>query len=173
MGFGVWGLGFGVWGLGFGVWAFPAKAVDTCGAGDAFCGGLLFAVLEDLPAAAVRFAAATASLKVRGLGNRDALPDRAAVEALLRNHEKKPRPPPDEGDGRGRYRARRKAGDPRTLKFHSRPSSPPMIVRRSWRGGGCPYRTTRRWTARRRHLAGCYCRRTVCRMTSWTTSFRN
>ena len=64
--------------------AFPAEAVDTNGAGDAFCGGLLFALLHDYPAArAVRFAAAVASLKVRSLGNRDALPDRAAVEALL------------------------------------------------------------------------------------------
>ena len=74
--------------------AFPADAVDTCGAGDAFCGGLLFAVLEEMPpAAAVRFAAAAASLKVRGLGNRDALPDRAAVDALLAAQEKTPAVP--------------------------------------------------------------------------------
>ncbi|QDT17266.1 carbohydrate kinase family protein [Alienimonas californiensis] len=71
--------------------AFPAEAVDTCGAGDAFCGGLLFAVLDGRPpAAAVRFAAAVASLKVRRFGNREALPDRAAVEALLAAHEKTP-----------------------------------------------------------------------------------
>ena len=64
--------------------AFPADAVDTCGAGDAFCGGLLAATLDGLPpAAAVRFAAAVASLKVRAAGNWDALPGRAAVEALL------------------------------------------------------------------------------------------
>ncbi|MFH5806257.1 carbohydrate kinase family protein [Alienimonas sp. DA493] len=71
--------------------AFPAEAVDTCGAGDCFCGGLLFAVLDGRPpSAAVRFAAAVASLKVRKLGNREALPDRAAVEALLAAHEKTP-----------------------------------------------------------------------------------
>ena len=74
--------------------AFPARAVDTCGAGDAFCGGLLFASLrDDSAAAAVRFASAVASLKVRGLGNRDALPDLAAVEELLRTHEKTPADP--------------------------------------------------------------------------------
>ncbi|NNJ27890.1 carbohydrate kinase family protein [Alienimonas chondri] len=74
--------------------AFPAEAVDTCGAGDAFCGGLLFAVLHDLPpAAAVQFAAATASLKVRRLGNREALPDYAAVAGLLRENEKTPAAP--------------------------------------------------------------------------------
>ena len=67
--------------------AFPAEAVDTNGAGDAFCGGLLFALLHDYPAArAVRFASAVASLKVRSFGNRDALPDRAAVETLLASH---------------------------------------------------------------------------------------
>ena len=64
--------------------AFAAEAVDTCGAGDAFCGGLLFGLLNDWPAdRGVRFAAAVASLKVRREGNREALPGRAAVERLL------------------------------------------------------------------------------------------
>ena len=69
--------------LGF-VPAFPADAVDTCGAGDAFCGGLLAATLSRLPPTeAARFAAAVASLKVRAAGNFAALPDRAAVDRLL------------------------------------------------------------------------------------------
>ena len=64
--------------------AIPADAVDTCGAGDSFCGGLLAAVREGKPAAeAVRFAAATASLMVRAAGNDAALPTRDAVERLL------------------------------------------------------------------------------------------
>lgn len=64
--------------------AFPADAVDTCGAGDSFCGGLLAAVQAgNPPAEAVRFAAATASLMVRVPGNDAALPDQAAVEDLL------------------------------------------------------------------------------------------
>ena len=66
--------------------AFPADAVDTCGAGDSFCGALLFAVLDGRPPAeVVRFAAATASLMVRSPGNDDALPDRPTVERLLRD----------------------------------------------------------------------------------------
>ena len=78
--------------------AFPANAADTCGAGDAFCGGLLFGTLAGFGAArAVRFAAAVASLKVRRMGNREALPDRPAVEALLATggagHEKTPAAP--------------------------------------------------------------------------------
>ena len=64
--------------------AFPAEAVDTCGAGDCFCGALLFGRLAGWPLSrAVRFAAAAASLKVRRAGNREAQPGRAAVEALL------------------------------------------------------------------------------------------
>ena len=64
--------------------AFPADAVDTCGAGDCFCGALLFGRLAGWPLSrAVRFASAAASLKVRRVGNREALPDRAAVEGLL------------------------------------------------------------------------------------------
>ena len=64
--------------------AIPADAVDTCGAGDSFCGGLLAAVRGGKPPAeAVRFAAATASLMVRAAGNDAALPGSDAVEALL------------------------------------------------------------------------------------------
>ncbi|MCA9198426.1 MAG: hypothetical protein KDA87_12855 [Planctomycetales bacterium] len=63
--------------------AFPVRAVDTTGAGDVFCGALSFGLLQAWPLDRVlRFAAAAAALKCRQLGNRDALPDRAAVESL-------------------------------------------------------------------------------------------
>ena len=62
----------------------PVTAVDTTGAGDCFCGALAQALAADpdLPAA-VRFAVAAAALSTTGPGARGALPDRAAVEALL------------------------------------------------------------------------------------------
>ena len=64
--------------------AFAVAAVDTCGAGDVFCGGLIAAVLADLPPRdALRFAMATAALKVAQPGNRAALPTRAQVETYL------------------------------------------------------------------------------------------
>jgi ribokinase len=59
-------------------------AVDTTGAGDCFCGALAQALATDpdLPSA-VRFAVAAAALSTTGPGARGALPDAAAVEALL------------------------------------------------------------------------------------------
>ena len=59
-------------------------AVDTTGAGDCFCGALAqaLAVDPDLPAA-VRVAVTAAALSTTGPGARGALPDAAAVEALL------------------------------------------------------------------------------------------
>lgn len=64
--------------------AFPVRAVDTCGAGDVFCGGLVYAVLAGAePLEALRFAMATAALKVTRLGNREALPTRSEVESFL------------------------------------------------------------------------------------------
>jgi len=67
----------------------PVTAVDTTGAGDCFCGALAqaLAVDPDLPAA-VRFAVTAAALSTTGAGARGALPDEAAVRALL------PRVPP-------------------------------------------------------------------------------
>ncbi len=62
----------------------PAKAVDTTGAGDCFC-GVLAACLslgEDLPHAVAR-ANAAASLSVRRHGASSAMPGRAEVDALL------------------------------------------------------------------------------------------
>jgi ribokinase len=59
-------------------------AVDTTGAGDCFCGALAQALAggAELPAA-VRFAVAAAALSTTGPGARGALPDEAAVRALL------------------------------------------------------------------------------------------
>ncbi len=55
--------------------AFPITAVDTTGAGDVFCGGFLYALLEDwTPGDCLKFAAAAAALKCTQVGNRDALP---------------------------------------------------------------------------------------------------
>jgi sugar/nucleoside kinase (ribokinase family) len=78
--------GAGVYADGTAVWlsAFPVRAVDTCGAGDVFCGGLIYAVLIGLgPVEALRFATATAAVKVSRPGNREALAGREEVERLL------------------------------------------------------------------------------------------
>jgi ribokinase len=67
----------------------PVAAVDTTGAGDCFCGALAQALATDPDlAAAVRFAVAAAALSTTGPGARGAVPDEAAVRALL------PRVPP-------------------------------------------------------------------------------
>lgn len=66
--------------------AFPVeKVVDTTGAGDAFNGALAVALAEGLPIeAAIRFAAATGALSVTQPGATESMPDRAAIDALLR-----------------------------------------------------------------------------------------
>ncbi len=64
--------------------AFPAQEVDPTGAGDVFAAAFLLRYSEGAaPAAAARFAAAAAALSVQGPGVA-AIPDRPAVEALLR-----------------------------------------------------------------------------------------
>jgi ribokinase len=62
----------------------PVTAIDTTGAGDCFCGALAQSIAagSDLPTA-VRFAVAAAALSTTGPGARGALPDDAAVQALL------------------------------------------------------------------------------------------
>jgi len=63
---------------------FPAKPVDTTGAGDSFNGALATALAEGQSMRdALRFAAATGSLSTRAVGARDALPTRDEVEQLL------------------------------------------------------------------------------------------
>ena len=60
--------------------AFPVAAVDTTGAGDAFCGGLLAALSEGkgLPEA-VCFANATAALSVQKIGTAPSMPVREEI----------------------------------------------------------------------------------------------
>ena len=63
--------------------AFPAAAVDTVGAGDAYNGALAVALAEKLPVLdAMRRASAAAALTVTRPGAQSALPDRAAIDRL-------------------------------------------------------------------------------------------
>jgi sulfofructose kinase len=75
-----------VWTTGqrFALGAFPVEVVDTTGAGDAFHGGFLYAMLQgwDLRHAAT-FANAVAGLNCQTLGGRRGLPTLGEVEALL------------------------------------------------------------------------------------------
>jgi len=58
--------------------------VDTTGAGDAYHGGFMAALLEDWEAPRMaRFAAAVGSLNCRAIGGRTALPTRAEVDTFL------------------------------------------------------------------------------------------
>ena len=60
------------------------QAVDTTGAGDCFCGALAQSLARgELLAGAVRYAVAAAAASTTGVGARGALPDHAAVTALL------------------------------------------------------------------------------------------
>lgn len=64
--------------------AFAVQAVDTVGAGDAFCGGLAVALSERRSLAdALTFASATAALSVTRSGAAPSYPARAEVESLL------------------------------------------------------------------------------------------
>lgn len=64
--------------------AFPVQAIDSVGAGDAFCAALAVALCEGhTAAAAVRFAAAAGALAVTAAGAATSLPRREAVDRLL------------------------------------------------------------------------------------------
>ena len=66
--------------------ALVVEARDTCGAGDAFCGGLLWGEAAGFgPLETARFASAVAALKVSRVGNRAALPTLGEVGGLLRS----------------------------------------------------------------------------------------
>jgi len=66
------------------VHAFAVHAVDSVGAGDAFCAALAVALCEGMHApAAVRFASAAGALAVTVAGAATSLPTRAKVEQLL------------------------------------------------------------------------------------------
>jgi len=65
---------------------FPVQAVDTVGAGDAFCGAIAVAFAEGIaPPAAARFASAAGALSVTRPGAAASLPHRIDVERLIRN----------------------------------------------------------------------------------------
>lgn len=64
--------------------AFPAQAVDTTGAGDAFVGNLAHGLAEGKSLVeAARFASAAAALSVQVEGAQPSMPARAQTEALL------------------------------------------------------------------------------------------
>jgi ribokinase len=63
--------------------AFTVKAIDSVGAGDAFCGALAVGLCERMDLAeAVRFASATGALSVTKAGAAASLPVRAAIDEL-------------------------------------------------------------------------------------------
>jgi sulfofructose kinase len=67
--------------------AFSIPVVDTTGAGDAFHGGFIYAMLQGWPLRrAVEFAAAGAAINCQTLGGRPGLPSLQQVEAFLRQH---------------------------------------------------------------------------------------
>ncbi len=60
------------------------EPIDTTGAGDLFCGGLIHALLDQRePEEAVRFASITAALKCRKMGNREAIPTLSEIQKHL------------------------------------------------------------------------------------------
>lgn len=81
--------GAGIWVDDFALWldAPHLPVVDTCGAGDIFCGGLIDGVLNGLePSDILRGAMGTACWKIGRTGNRDALCDRAELTDFVRLH---------------------------------------------------------------------------------------
>jgi ribokinase len=62
----------------------PVSAVDATGAGDAFVGAIVVALVEGMaPGAALAFACAAGALAATRAGAQPSLPTRAEVEALL------------------------------------------------------------------------------------------
>ena len=77
--------------------AYPVQAVDTTGAGDAFNGGLAYALAGGLPMGkAIRYANAVAALSVTRMGAQPSLPTQVEVRAFLAEHEQDRAP---EGNG--------------------------------------------------------------------------
>ncbi|MCF8063715.1 MAG: hypothetical protein K9K65_04310 [Desulfarculaceae bacterium] len=66
---------------------FAVRALDTTGAGDVFHAGMADAILLGQgPGQTLASACALAAISVTALGGRTALPDRAGLEAFLRQH---------------------------------------------------------------------------------------
>ncbi len=64
--------------------AFTVDAVDTTGAGDAFCGALAVGLMEAIPLpTAIRFASAAGALSATRLGAMPSLPRRVEIDAFL------------------------------------------------------------------------------------------
>jgi len=64
--------------------AFTVKVVDTTGAGDTFCGGLIAKLSEGMNMKdAIRYAAAAAGLSTTKAGAVPSIPTSAEVEQLL------------------------------------------------------------------------------------------
>ena len=80
-----------LYGDGTGISRIPARsvsAVDTTGAGDAFCGAFAAAIARGTPmVAAAEFATAAASLSVQVPGAVPSMPRRAEIEVVLRGRE--------------------------------------------------------------------------------------
>jgi sulfofructose kinase len=87
---------------------FSVQAVDTTGAGDAFHGAFLYAMLQnwDLRRAA-DFANAVAAINCRTLGGRRGLPALDQVEALLAGPWRKPMPPHKDAQETGKQTVER------------------------------------------------------------------
>ena len=67
--------------------AYRVDAVDTTGAGDAFNGALAAAAEGKTLRQAARFANAAAALSVQRIGTTPAMPDRAEIDAFLKERE--------------------------------------------------------------------------------------
>lgn len=69
--------------------SYRVNAIDTTGAGDAFNGGLLAALLEGKDVfEAAQFASALAALSVQKIGTTPSMPTRAEIDAFLKEHTK-------------------------------------------------------------------------------------
>jgi sulfofructose kinase len=66
--------------------AYPARTVDTTGAGDIFHGAFAYALLKEMAFhQSLRFASMTASLSVRAAGGRQSIPSLAQVQEVLKH----------------------------------------------------------------------------------------
>ena len=69
--------------------AYPVDVVDTTGAGDAYHGAFMFALLQEWEAPQMaRFASAVGSMNCRAIGGRSALPTRPEVDAFMAANSK-------------------------------------------------------------------------------------
>ena len=63
---------------------FVVNAIDTNGAGDVFCGAIIYATVHHWDVEKkLTFACAAAALKCQQLGNRDALPKLEEIEKFM------------------------------------------------------------------------------------------